>query len=195
MPECQICEKPLGADSISMNYKVCQEHRRCPACAMSIPPREVDYCLDHSLPIKHMRCLTATDGSPANHSVQSNIDRINYALLQVEPAELIKDMTFDQRYAFLQRLQSLAAEVSILLRKDKKHFEERLRDEERQERESKHKPKPQDPIKKAAALGIVTTSEKVARKKLSDRDKAVAAIMKLTGISREAAEASLPLPN
>lgn len=189
MPECTSCDKPLGSDSINLGYTLCHTCRRCASCGLSVGPKDVEFCESIGLAKpKHPRCLIHSDHESGKNP-STLIALLNWCSSMDNTVTLITDMNFDQKYQFLQSVQSVAANMSILLRKDKKLYEDILRERESQERQDK-KQKRKDPVVEAAKHGIKTTSDKVARKKLTARDKAIAALVGL-GISQKDAESSV----
>ena len=180
----------MGHDSLVGGFTLCVEHRRCVVCHFTLTSQEIDYCREHGVELRHYRCMIlARDG---NGQKKVDIDLMNRVLLLISDPSLtstfINQMgSFDQRYAFLQSVQAVAANASILLAPSKKEFALRLHQEAIEERRVKQQEKP-NPIKQAAAVGITTTSEKVARHKLSERDKNINRMMKVLGYTLEEAE-------
>lgn len=115
-----------------MEYQVCKDCRICPTCNQSVSPTESTWCIEKDKPIKHARCMVSTD---TTHSLRNDLPKLaeilNMCTILIQdrtivPA-LIKDMTFDQGYHFLWGMQSIAAEMSVLLYRDKKAYEEGMR--------------------------------------------------------------------
>ncbi len=137
MPECVLCTKPLGQDSIDLEYQVCKDCRVCPTCNQSVSPTESNWCLENDKPIKHARCMVLSDSS---HSMRDNplklIEVINMCHLLIADRSIvplmIKDMNFDQKFSFLQAMQSIAAETSVLIYRDKAGYKDELKERARQ---------------------------------------------------------------
>jgi hypothetical protein len=185
--ECIKCQKPLGADSRDAGMVVCHDHRRCAACGLAVSATEITWCIERDLLIKHARCMVLSDGPALRDDTLRLVDIVNMCTLLIQtpdlPAQLVSEMTFDQRYTFMRGIQSLSASLSVLLIKDKKQFEADVstrRSNEIREKQEKRMSGADRAARTAKQLGIPAANGKIARQKLSARDKAISALLPFT---------------
>lgn len=161
---CQICKRPLGQESKDLGYQLCHNCRKCTTCGTETTPTESNYCIANNWPINHARCIKL----PQGETLQHQIDLANISRLLTEATLQIQNMSFDEKYVFLRMLQDTAANVSLLINRDKKSLNHQLN----QERQTKQE--------KAAASkkAEVAISGKTERKHLTEAAKAINALTK-----------------
>lgn len=221
MPECltPTCLKPLGDLSLQEGYSHCHVCRKCSVCGLDTRPVEIAWCVDNNVVITHARCLTISPSlTPAGLPLEAEIDLLNLCRLLIWPdpnksstgneydAELIVDKlivhmpNLEDRFLALRKMQSAAARLSLLLRKDSTRIKQELDNREAEKFKSaaiqastSSKPisKPSDDtyeILLATFMKINSiTDRKIGLKKWKDREKAIQSFLNL-GLSRELAE-------
>lgn len=219
MPECPFpsCLKPLGNASLEEGYSHCHEHRKCSQCGFDCQPSEITYCLANSYPITHARCLISDTSVPAAMAIETRIDLLNLCRLLIWPdskksvkgneydaelltPKLIIHMDLEEKFIFLKKIQTIAACMSLELKKDaqaiKKEIEAResVRFEKAtQEAKTSSRPtnKAPDDLYESLLASFMQmnniTDRKLGQKKWNDREKAIKSFTNL-GLSREMAE-------
>lgn len=187
MSECKVCEAPLGQESIDSGYTVCHDHRRCPRCKATVPSTEVNWCLENAQPVMHSRCLIVDDKAVAILKLDKArfIELVNMVHLVAQYTSLIGEgiagMSFDEKYSFVIDLQRITVETSIILKKDKDHYE---RGAARQAGDRVTRERIEKDVKDQIAR---LPSE---RKKRTKEDKFIDGLIKsIPGMTREAAAA------
>ena len=101
MPQCIVCDKPLGADTQSEGYLTCHAHRTCLKCEQSLSPLDIKLSnnlylekVKHSdgvdvptLELMHSRCYSgfSTLVDPTQSIKQSELDILNACRLMIYP--------------------------------------------------------------------------------------------------------------
>lgn len=134
--QCISCQSPLGSETKDAEIILCHKCRLCKSCNRDLSKPEIDFCHDHGYPFKHARCFvigdTGTEPLPIDHEVQlmnlfrlllpdSNISETANELKgesAIERIVLVKDMNLEQTFLFMRILQSGAARLSLLTKKD-----------------------------------------------------------------------------
>lgn len=222
MPNCitPLCDKSLGAASLEEGYSHCHDCRKCSQCGFDTQPAEIAYCLKNSYPITHARCLISDTSIPAAMAIETRIDLLNLCRLLIWPdskksvkgneydaelltPKLIIHMDLEEKFIFLKKIQTIAACMSLELKKDataiKKEIEAResVRFEKAtQEAKTSSRPvgKAPDDLYETLLANFMQmnniTDRKLGQKKWTDREKAIKSFTNL-GLSREMAESTV----
>lgn len=119
---CQICKRPLGQESRDLNYHVCPKCRLCASCGTETTSTESSYCLENELPIKHARCSSLNDVKTLNQQIAlTNAFRLLPDLVMQVP-----QMSFEQQYELLRKMQDVCAFISVQINKNKKQLNQQL---------------------------------------------------------------------
>ncbi len=205
LEKCYYCEKLEE----SPRDGVCFDHRRCTLCTRLMDGAETWACLKNDAPPTHARCLIASRAKDGHDGVTVSREwllNLNLARLLIMPEPglneesnvnaaalktntFIIDMTLEEQFLFMRRLESAAAEVSYLINKNRKSIKEALlkKSEERMVEVQNYRNAPKSV--KPQAMG--PSEPRIAKAKLTPREKAIAGLMGI-GLSREQAEAAVP---
>jgi hypothetical protein len=165
---CQVesCNRPLGRESRDLGFWTCHEHRDCTVCNQPVSAKEIQFCFNNSLPIKHARCLSLKDAKDGK--IESQINLANFFRLLPEMTNSVEALSFDEKMDLLRRAQEFCAFISLHVHKDKKALKSVLDNERAQE-----SAKIADTAKRETTAGRGTPA---GRKKLNDTAKAINAL-------------------
>lgn len=204
--KCAYCEKLEE----SPRWGVCYDHRKCVICTRLLDGSETWACLKNEAPPTHARCLIASRPRSTSDSIvvsHQYLNELNLARLLVMPEPglneesnvnaaalktntFIVDMTLEEQFLFMRRMEAIAAEVSVLISANRKSIKEGLIEKSR---EAMEEVKAYRNAPKAAKPAPMQVGEaRVAKAKQSPRDKAIAAMMAI-GLTQEQAEKAVPL--
>lgn len=104
MPQCIVCDKPLGADTQSEGYLTCHAHRTCLKCGLPLTALDIKLshnlyleklkhaesnheAFDGGLELMHSRCYSgfSTISDPNQSIKQSELDILNACRLMIYP--------------------------------------------------------------------------------------------------------------
>ena len=195
----------LDLHDIPLQGGYCSECAVCQFCHKKLSAPEYNWCLsvaakyEQPIAFQHPGCFSEIERlSKSAESVtipKAYFDKLNAARLLLEPIselnpktneidaqlkarQFIHDMSLEDKFLFLKRMESISSECSLLLSKSRRDLENKFseRDKEkfveaRRQREAQKELAPK-------------TREKVEKKKLSKDEKAIEYLMHL-GLSRE----------
>lgn len=225
--ECVICKSPLGQDSKDSGYFVCHEHRNCAICGKPLLPRQIRIIRDQAqfhgeelTPdiVVHDNCKLDQIAADNNGKIPvslAEIDLLNrYRLClfpelslseeaNIKQAEqtlpaLITQMSHEEQYLFMRRLQIISARLSIALATSKDSIKKELAEKQKKEYEEVQKirekvkasPPPTSENTYGYSQKVWDNLSNVEKKRIRDREKGILALVKF-GVSREDAEKSV----
>lgn len=171
---CVICSKPLNAQQ----YKWAQEQPRIahPVCLASELPRDTaSLTIDQST----FNILNACRLMLEPRRACSESTNVYDAECQLNSSHWVHEMSLEEKFLFLSRLESLAASMSYILSKDRERIKIELN-----KREKEH-------FAQAAKQARDTNRPKAERHVLTLREKAIKALMAIPGMTEENAIASV----
>lgn len=190
MPKCNFCELPSVYD-----LPVCEHHRSCTECNGICTLAELVTCIrNQDLPV-HAKCMVLRTVKVSDQDVRISrkyFDYLNLCRLLIEPDEKLSkdtnahtsrvmttnwiiDMSLESKFLAMSKLEAVAAELSVLLKKDKRAIEIELSERDKQKFEDARKKAKEPAPKKGTSSKEAKSGVELA---LSSEDKKIAKMRK-----------------